>query len=197
MALVLDEVYRVSLIFDVNGVAAAVINYVQVTVGGTGFAFDIANEWGDKFATDIMQNVISNECTLKCVGAQRISPTTGARSDVVKNAQGFVVDDSLPSTAAVVARWQTDTQGRSGQGRSFFPGVPEKSTARGRLENAYRSTWTTSIGNYNQPLVLAAGGGTVDLVLWSPTDLVARQITVAGVNQILGIQRGRRAELCA
>ena len=102
--------------------------------------------------------------------------------------------DLLPSSAAVLSL-KTGTRGPSGRGRNYIGPIVEGVADQGYLSSGSRtalnSSWVTFM------TALATGTPSVQFVVASYTDQVARAVTSGIFREVLGTQRRRQDQLRA
>lgn len=122
----------------------------------------------------------------------------------VSSVEGQVFDLPAPPTptgtgatvttvraATTLVKWSSATGGRTGKGRTYFPGIPAGSIDSGG--RTYIPVWSTSVQTavnaYLNSAALATEG--IDPAILSFTRGAARPITSGALAPVVGIQRRR------
>jgi hypothetical protein len=128
---------------------------------------------------------------INCFYCRRISPTPSVAFTKIKNLQGDVAADPLPSASALLVSWYGLTASARHRGRTYFAGVPEDIQSGGLLENAAITDWQTFANLLLVP-VAGAGSGTWEFGIWSRASIAGVDAKVAVVRSNMATMRSRR-----
>lgn len=128
---------KVAVEYDWNG--KAVVNVYHVTTSDpitTVKLADIATAFKNFVLTGLL-NYISQEIALTGVTALNLDVANGERVSVPQTppATGLYLQESVSNNVASVASLKTALTGRSFQGRSYIPGLPEAEVAQNQLSS--------------------------------------------------------------
>jgi len=147
-------------------------------------AFDAAN-------TTAWAALLAELTVINCYYCRRIHPTPSVAYTLIKNIQGDVADDPLPSASALLISWYGLTASARHRGRNYFAGVPENVQSGGLLEAAAITAWQTFAALLITPVVGGATG-TWEMGIWSRASVAGVDARVAVVRSNMATMRSRR-----
>lgn len=110
---------------------------------------------------------------------------------------GDILVDGTPNNTAALITHKTNTRGRSGRGRTYFPGVPESSVVDGLLEAGYLANLVTNWTSFINNIQTVTGWGFVVAQRFDNgvqlTNGIMRPVTTEVFRANLGTQRRRQA----
>lgn len=198
----MGDIYRASMLTEVNGVQTVnVMHWQEQTVGtnpnreeevknlltvsaGSG---DFANTW---------QTIMSDAAIISCVKVQKVFPLPESTAKhFFVNVPGTAGSTPAPSNLALVIRQYSSVATKRGRGRSFFAGLDEVVLDGGNYITALVSILTVFTEQYY--LGFTTGDGSVYTAsIYSKQDDVYRDCVMAHYDPIPRNQRDRKGKLC-
>jgi hypothetical protein len=140
----------------------------------------------------VMTNGLKNSCTTDttCVSVTGRSqdPADPLESVVAVNTTGTASVEAVPSESSVVTTFYTGVASRRGRGRMYLPGFSGNAVINGQVGSGdisqLEDVWDDWVG-------ILAAEGSLEHVVWSPTDATSRTVTTYITRAQLHHQRRR------
>lgn len=165
----------------------------QVGLSAIPDAFKIAT-W-DVGAFDGLKDLLSEDCTLENVTAQRVLPTRSILWPMEMTTEtGNVGGHACPPTVAVVMRRRGFVGNRHNLGRIFVAGVPIDAVEAGKLKPANQADWLSTSQLMARSLGVVDGGDNATLdpvMIYGDGSGTVTPVSLSGIDYILRSQRRR------
>lgn len=211
MAIVLNDIVRVSFGMQTEGVGHVNVHHFQLTsLGSNGTDQAVADAVLEGWLQDNVidtggnpgipgpwKDIYTSQTQAVCARMQKILPDKEISFfrtlAGVGNNQGG--GDRMPAHCAVMIRWWTAGAGRGSTGRTYTAAPPKNTVNEGRLENVAIPQWEL----YMQKFLGTQNGGnglTMIPVLYSPTLNTFSPIVAGELDPIVRSQRQRSVTIC-